>query len=131
MKKSVSIFGSFLLGLFISVAVIACAVDDDFRGGNTPQSTYSGGILCSVGALDEGRYIECVNFKYNADGIITEIVRGGDSIIYVSFDKNTIKLTFSPNWAYIFTLKDNVDKYSVQDINRAILDGIHLFCWYD
>lgn len=130
MKKSVSIFGSFLLGLFISVAIIACAVDDDFRGGNTPQSTYSGGILCSVGVLDEGRYIECVNVKYNADGIITEIVRGEDNIS-VSFDKNTIRLTFSPDWVYIFTLKDNVNKYSVQDINRAILDGINLYWWYN
>lgn len=128
MKKSVSIFGSFLLGLFISVAVIACAVDDDFRGGNTPQSTYSGGILCSVGNLDEGKYYEDVNIKYNDNGIITEFEwNGGETIYTVSFDKNTIKLTSNSNRAYILTLKDNVDKYSAQDINRAILDGIYFY----
>ena len=35
MKKSFSILGAFCLGLFISVSIIACAVDGDYNG-NTP-----------------------------------------------------------------------------------------------
>ena len=39
MKKSFSILGAFCLGLFISVSIIACAVDGDYNGNNLNEPT--------------------------------------------------------------------------------------------
>ena len=39
MKKSFSILGAFCLGLFISVSIIACAVDDEYNGNNPSEPT--------------------------------------------------------------------------------------------
>lgn len=39
MKKSLPILGAFCLGLFISVSIIACAVDDEYNGNNPNEPT--------------------------------------------------------------------------------------------
>lgn len=84
MKKSFSILSSFCLGLFISIAIIACATDDEYNGNNhnltNPQNEpvayiksiiYNGeGFLDSVVVTYENEYINgwTVEWRLSAGG---------------------------------------------------------------
>lgn len=83
MKKSFSILSSFCLGLFISIAIIACATDDEYNGNNrnltNPQNepvAYIKSISTGEGFLDsvvvtyENEYINgwTVEWRLSAGG---------------------------------------------------------------
>jgi hypothetical protein len=70
MKKSFSILGAFCLGLFISVSIIACAVDGDYNGNNpgelTPQEEQ---VPYVVNIYSENETCKLVEATYDGDCI--------------------------------------------------------------
>ena len=70
MKKSFSILGAFCLGLFISVSIIACAVDGDYNGNNpgelTPQEEQ---VPYVVNISSEKGVFKLVEATYDGDCI--------------------------------------------------------------
>ena len=70
MKKSFSILGAFCLGLFISVSIIACAVDGDYNGNNlnepTPQEEQ---VPYVVNIYSENDNYKSVETTYDSDCI--------------------------------------------------------------
>lgn len=70
MKKSFSILGAFCLGLFISVSIIACAVDDEYNGNNpnepTPQEEQ---VPYVVNIYSENEECKLVEATYDGDCI--------------------------------------------------------------
>ena len=70
MKKSFSILGAFCLGLFISVSIIACAVDGDYNGNNlnepTPQEEQ---VPYVVNIYSENEACKLVEATYDSDCI--------------------------------------------------------------
>ncbi|MBR5821249.1 MAG: hypothetical protein IKY51_00175 [Alistipes sp.] len=70
MKKSFSILGAFCLGLFISVSIIACAVDSDYNG-NTPgeQTPQEEQVPYVVNIYSENEKCKSVEATYDGDCI--------------------------------------------------------------
>ena len=93
MKKSFSILGAFCLGLFISVSIIACAVDDEYNGNNpnepTPQEEQ---VPYVVNIYSEYEDIKSVEVTY--DGVWNSI--NGWSVNYESWGSNkTVTVSIS------------------------------------
>ena len=79
MKKSFSILGAFCLGLFISVSIIACAVDDEYNDNNpnelTPQEEQ---VPYIVNIYSENEKCKLVEATYDGDCINGWYVYYGD-----------------------------------------------------
>lgn len=100
MKKSFSILGAFCLGLFISVSIIACAVDGDYNGNNpgelTPQEEQ---VPYVVKILSENEF-EKIEATYDGDCINGWCVYYKDRVTGNS-STFTVKVHINGNLVYI------------------------------
>ena len=118
MKRSLSIIGSVCLGLFISVAIIACAGDSD---DNQPIIEIVDN--CSFPTIYEFKRINwiddevgydnsVVNFSYDENGRIDRVSygdgEGWSRTFTVSYDKSSVSLTPNDDSSkYYFELSED------------------------
>ena len=133
MKKSFSIVAAFCLGLFVSIAVVSCAIDGDENVQSKPNSSE----LSSSPVIDNirinGDYSTFnYEFGYNNEGRISKIslnfVSGDDSTnvtysVNYSGKKATIKCSY---FTTTVTFEESLDSYSAEKINSQILQAFSL-----
>ena len=118
MKRLFPIFGSFCFGLFISIAIIACAGDSD---DNQPVIEIVDN--CSIPTVYEFKRIyyvddeigydnSVVNFSYDEDGRINSVSygdgEGWSRTFTVSYGKSSISLTPNDDFSkYYFELSED------------------------
>ena len=118
MKKSFSILGAFCLGLFISVSIIACAVDDEYNGNNpsepTPQEEQ---VPYVVNIYSENEEFKSVEATYDGDcinGWRVYYEKGSYSATY------TFKVSFKDsNSVYIRCIDGNYNKKPKEQIYQC------------
>lgn len=127
MKRATSIISAFCLGLFISIGILACAVDDYATpNANNPSSDLQ---LCKMEFNDDNGY-EHRNISYGNDGrisAITEIFH-----IETGIDKchivTTYNITYDTNKIIIsvggndidFIFNNELHSYSAETINNQV-----------
>ena len=133
MKRATSIISAFCLGLFISIGILACAVDDYATpNANNPSSDLQ---LCKMERNYNGGY-EHINISYGNDGRISTITyikhsTYGDPIhheVTCNFTYHQNKITFSHDgdeFDYIFN--NELQYYSAETINNQVLHCISIF----
>ncbi|MBQ5737860.1 MAG: hypothetical protein IIV55_02295 [Alistipes sp.] len=130
MKRATSIISAFCLGLFISIGILACAVDDYATpNANNPSSDLQ---LCKTERNYNGGY-EHANISYGNDGRISTITiicndeADGYSEFtnYITYDTNKIKISAREN-KYIFIFNNELHSYSAETINHQVL---HCISW--
>ena len=131
MKKRFSILGAFCLGLFISVAVIACAVDDDSA---TKPSSKPSSTTCVYPKVTQIKTANVdVNFEYDSIGRICGYTKDGtytSSKINITYSKNQIKIhttaiSLNEEWSVIFEVED-LENLQADAINAL---GMDFFEW--
>ena len=123
MKKSFSVLGAFCLGLFISVAVIACAVDDDYTGNTNSINNTADFALKSVSANFED-WNPSFSFEYDSNGIFKKVITDDfDDILCVSYSGNIITLNFEGyDDSYVIELNNKVNSYPAKEVNQIIIN---------
>ena len=101
MKKSFSILGAFCLGLFISVSIIACAVDGDYNGNTPGELTPQEEQVPYVDKIHSEN--EKIEATYDGDCI------NGWCLYYGSGNSNTftVRVTIRGNLVYIESINGN------------------------
>lgn len=125
MKKSFSVLGAFCLGLFISVAVIACAVDDDYTGNTNSINNAADFALKSVSANYEG-WNQSFSFEYDSNGIFKKVVTDDfEDILCVSYSGNIITLyNEGYDGSYVIELNNKVNSYPAKEVNQIIINAM-------
>lgn len=134
MKRATSIISAFCLGLFISIGILACAVDDYATpNANNPSSDLQ---LCKTEINTIVGY-EQINISYNNDGRISTITTfwdGGGGLIQertfnITYNQNKIIIssygTFESNHEYIFN--NELHSYSAETINNQVFHCFSMF----
>ena len=125
MKRATSIISAFCLGLFISIGILACAVDDYATpNANNPSSDLQ---LCKMERNYNGGY-EHINISYGNDGRISTITRilndevDGylESTNYITYDTNKIIISTRNN-KYNYIFNNELHSYSAETINNQVL----------
>lgn len=132
MKRATSIISAFCLGLFISIGILACAVDDYATpNANNPSSDLQ---LCKMEINLPSGY-EQINISYNNDGRISTITTFFDSALgiqektfNITYNQNKIIIssygTSESNYEYIFN--NELHSYSAETINNQVLHGFSM-----
>ena len=124
MKKSFSILGAFCLGLFISVAVIACAVDDDSA---TKPSSKPSSTTCVYPKVTQIKASNVdVNFEYDSIGRICGYTKDGtytSQKINITYSNNQIKM----HSTYIDSNEESSVIFEVEDLENLRADAINAF----
>lgn len=133
MKRATSIISAFCLGLFISIGILACAVDDYATpNANNPSSDLQ---LCKM-EINTTLGYEQINISYNNDGRISTITTffdGGLGIqertYNITYNQNKIIIssygTFESNHEYIFN--NELHSYSTETINNQAFHCFSMF----
>ena len=150
MKRATSIISAFCLGLFISIGILACAVDDYATpNANNPSSDLQ---LCKMefNDFDDSDYTHA-NITYGSDGrissmLIKEYVQGGPEFpsVYDEYTVNILynqnKIIFSFTWQAFdstfnqdvdFTFNNELHYYSAETINNQVFNCITLGNWLE
>ena len=121
MKKSLSILGSFCLGLFISIAVIACADDDGTTNPlPTPSTVYS--TYPKVLQMTHSEYDEEYTFYYDEKGRICRVHYFYDGGEVDGFHDEYTEIVYSNN-----EIKINEWITKVEDLENLSADAINAF----
>ena len=127
MKRATSIISAFCLGLFISIGILACAVDDYATpNANNPSSDLQ---LCKMERNIKDGYIHR-NISYGNDGRISTItmiehVVSEDGVYH---DEDTFNIIYDTNKIIISGGDDDIDfifnnelhSYSAETINNQV-----------
>ena len=127
MKRATSIISAFCLGLFISIGILACAVDDYATpNANNPSSDLQ---LCKMEFNDDNGY-EHTNISYGNDGRISTItiIEHFESEDGVYHDEDTFNIIYDTNKIIISVGGDEIDfifnnelhSYSAETINNQV-----------
>ena len=133
MKRATSIISAFCLGLFISIGILACAVDDYATpNANNPSSDLQ---LCKMEINANPGHLQ-INISYNNDGRISTITtfcdNGGviieERTYNITYNQNKIIIssygTFESNYEYIYN--NELHSYSAETINNQVLHGFSM-----
>ncbi|MBR4028428.1 MAG: hypothetical protein IKJ08_02445 [Alistipes sp.] len=142
MKRATSIISAFCLGLFISIGILACAVDDYATpNANNPSSDLQ---LCKMEVNYTPNNYQHINISYNNDGRISTIttiyhinVGSGDGghherTYNITYNQNKIIISFNDgtyeyNHDYIFN--NELDYYSTESINNQVFNCLMMLIW--
>ena len=127
MKRATSIISAFCLGLFISIGILACAVDDYATpNANNPSSDLQ---LCKI---DFNRYdgYEYTNISYGTDGRISAItnichIETGpgeghfEDTWNITYDTNKIIISIG-RYETDFIFNNELHSYSAETINNQV-----------
>ena len=131
MKRATSIICAFCMGLFISIGILACAVDDYATpNANNPSSDLQ---LCKMELNTIFEY-EQINISYNNDGRISTITTFFDGVLgsqektyNITYNQNKIIISsygtydgiyHESNHEYIFN--NELHSYSAETINNQV-----------
>ena len=134
MKRATSIIAAFCFGLFISISILACAVDDYAApNANNPSSDLQ--LLKMDCNFSSGEASEHYNISYGSDGRITSITytyytTGTAEDSYevtrnITYDKNKVILS-SGDEEWNFTFNNELDSYSAETINNQVFNCLLL-----
>lgn len=128
MKRATSIISAFCLGLFISIGILACAVDDYATpNANNPSSDLQ---LCKIDFNRHDGY-EYINISYGTDGRISAITNihhietgpgkgHSEGTCNITYDTNKIIISTRSN-KYNFIFNNELHSYSAETINHQVL----------
>ena len=125
MKRATSIISAFCLGLFISIGILACAVDDYATpNANNPSSDLQ---LCTmeINLDDEYRH---TNISYGNDGRISAMTSITDydvDIINITYDTNKIIISKDGN-NFDCIFNNELQSYSAETINNQVFHCISI-----
>lgn len=120
MKKNLSIICSFCLGLFVSIAVIACAVDDGFKKPSPSSKTDTTLRICDIITKDNANSWQW-EINYYEDERIAEIITDDGEYTF-SYQKNSIVVSHSNGATTAVSLNRSVDDFVPHIINDLALD---------
>ncbi len=120
MKKNLSIICSFCLGLFVSIAVIACAVDDGFKNPSPSSKTDTTLRICDIITEDNANSWQW-EINYYEDERIAEIITDDGEYTF-SYQKNSIVVSHSNGATTAVSLNRSVDDFVPHIINDLALD---------
>ena len=124
MKKNLSIMCSFCLGLFVSIAVIACAVDDGFKKPSPSSKTDTTLRICDIITEDNANSWQW-EINYYEDERIAEIITSDGEYTF-SYIKNSIVVSHSNGATTAVSLNRSVDDFVPHIINDLALDVFSL-----
>ena len=124
MKKNLSILCSFCLGLFVSIAVIACAVDDGFKNPSPSSKTDTTLRICDIITEDNANSWQW-EINYYEDERIAEIITDDGEYTF-SYIKNSIVVSHSNGATTAVSLNRSVDDFVPHIINDLALDVFSL-----
>lgn len=127
MKRATSIISAFCLGLFISIGILACAVDDYATpNANNPSSDLQ---LCKMEINDSLGYVD-TNISYGNDGRISTItmIEHFESEDGVYHDEDTFNIIYDTNKITLsggdkdidFIFNNELHFYSAETINNQV-----------
>ena len=133
MKRATSIISAFCLGLFISIGILACAVDDYATpNANNPSSDLQ---LCKMEQNYKWGY-EHTNISYGNDGLISTLtniyhstaeVDAGHYETIFNFTYHQNKITLSCNGEETdFIFNNELRYYSAETINNQVFHCISI-----
>lgn len=133
MKRATSIISAFCLGLFISIGILACAVDDYATpNANNPSSDLQ---LCKMEFNDDNGY-EHTNISYGTDGRISAITNilhietgldKGHVVDTYNITYDTNKITISKDGDEIdFIFNNELHSYPAETINNQVFHCISI-----
>lgn len=120
MKKNLSIICSFCLGLFVSIAVIACAVDDGFKNPSPSSKTDTTLRICDIITKDNANSWQW-EINYYEDERIAEIITDDGEYTF-SYQKNSIVVSHSNGATTAVSLNRSVNDFVPHIINDLALD---------
>lgn len=120
MKKNLSIICSFCLGLFVSIAVIACAVDDGFKNPSPSSKTDTTLRICDIITEDNANSWQW-EINYYEDERIAEIITDDGEYTF-SYQKNSIVVSHSNGATTAVSLNRSVNDFVPHIINDLALD---------
>ena len=125
MKRATSIISAFCLGLFISIGILACAVDDYATpNANNPSSDLQ---LCKMEIKLDDEYRH-TNISYGNDGRISAMTSITDydvDIINITNDTNKIKISKDGNNIDCI-FNNELQSYSAETINNQVFHCISI-----
>ena len=128
MKKSFSIVAAFCLGLFVSIAVVSCAIDGDENVQSKPNSSElsSSPVIDCIYYNDKWDDVITISFDYSNDGRIKAFhyLNGNDNSDTFSINYNDKKATITSSYSCkTFTFKESLDLYSAEKINSQVMQA--------
>lgn len=135
MKRATSIISAFCLGLFISIGILACAVDD-YATPNTNSAPSSNLQLCKMEINYSSGY-EHTNISYGTDGRISTITlidhsdaevdaHHSEYTLNIIYDTNKIILSGEDNDEIDFIFNNKLHSYSAETINNQVFHCISI-----
>lgn len=135
MKKTFSALGAFCLGAFITIGVMACAGDDNPEYNISIKSDLGAKIIEVKRERNDGAYFD-YDFIYDEAGRIVQIkyeqcfIDGEPNYSHSSFDISysnnavSVKKTSTKESSAVtnITFADDIEEYSIDDINDCIVD---------
>ena len=132
MKRATSIISAFCLGLFISIGILACAVDD-YATPNTNNAPSSDLQLCKMEINGDDEYLH-TNISYGNDGRISTITFISDDGRYhavnpynIIYDTNKIILSCEGKADIDLIFNNELHSYSAETINNQIFHGLSIW----
>lgn len=130
MKRATSIISAFCLGLFISIGILACAVDDYATpNANNPSSDLQ---LCKMEINYSASEYRHRNITYGSDGRISSVtfishysedneLDAGhyESTVYITYYQNKIIISGGDN-DIDFIFNNELHSYSAETINNQV-----------
>lgn len=137
MKKTFSALGAFCLGAFITIGVMACAGDDNPEYNISIKSDLGAKIIEVKREWSSGAYCD-YDFIYDEAGRIVQIKYEqyyydyGPQYDHASFDISysnnvvSVKKTSTEESGAVtnITFADDIEEYSIDDINDCIVDVV-------
>lgn len=137
MKKTFSVLGAFCLGAFITIGVMACAGDDNPEYNISIKSDLGAKIIEVKRERNDGTYFD-YDFIYDEAGRIVQIkyeqcyIDNGPNYGHSSFDISysnnvvSVKKTSTEESSAVtnITFADDIEEYSIDDINDCIVDVV-------
>ena len=134
MKRATSIISAFCLGLFISIGILACAVDDYATpNANNPSSDLQ---LCKMEINGDSGYRH-TNISYGNDGRISTITFISDEGKYhdvqtynIIYDTNKIILSCEGKADVDLIFNNELHSYSAETINNQVFHCLTIYGIY-
>lgn len=131
MKRATSIISAFCFGLFISIGILACAVDDYATpNANNPSSDLQ---LCKMEINGDDEYRH-TNISYGNYGRISTITFIYDDGAYhtvttynITYDTNKIILSCKGKADIDLIFNNELHSYSAETINNQIFNGLSIW----
>ena len=132
MKKSFSIVAAFCLGLFVSIAVVSCAIDGDENVQSKPNSSElsSSPVIDCIYYNDQWEDLT-ISFDYSNDGRIKALHYSDENdntyTFSINYNDKKATITCASSGTRTVTFKESLDLYSAEKINSQVMQAFTMF----